>query len=98
MKKIVLKDLQHFRDWQTEVSRNIGDSGQRAVSDMEPPAEYPVILIWSIDEMMDFESQTFEYYDRLQFQYVYVGDFPVKQIKRGRYVYQIFETSDVCDV
>lgn len=97
MKKIVIKSLQNFREWQSEVSKNIGGSGQWAVSNMDLPVEYPVILIWSIDEMIDFESQSFDYYDRLQFQYVYIGNFPIRQIKRGRYVYQIFQTSDVCD-
>ena len=95
MKKIVPKDLEHFHAWQAHIIRRIDDKGQMAVSTMEFPKEYPVMLVWTFYENVDFESSD-ALSDVFEYKYVYVGDFPVKSIKKGTYVYQIFQTSDDC--
>lgn len=98
MKKILLKDILEFRSWQSKACSTIGECGQKALLEMEAPTEYPCVLCWSIAELMTFESHCFETVDKLQYQYIYLGNFPLKNVKRGTYVYQVFQTDGVCDV
>jgi hypothetical protein len=98
MKKIVLKDLEAFHIWQARIGRGVDDKGQISVSTMAQPAEYPVIVIWSFHEELDLESAINVSYDRFDYKFIYIGDFPMKHLKQGTYVYQVFQTSDVFEV
>jgi hypothetical protein len=98
MKKIVLRDLEAFNIWQARISQGVDDKGQISVSTMAQPAEYPVLIVWSFHEEPDIESAINVSFDKFEYKFVYIGDFPIKCLKRGTYVYQVFQTSDVCEV
>ena len=95
MKKIVLKAIEHFHAWQAKAIQGVDDKGQMAVSTMELPKEFPVILVWAFTEQIDWETSIpNQTGDVFNYKYVYIEDFPVRNIKHGTYVYQIFQTSD----
>lgn len=99
MRKILLKNLAEFREWQRLAIKGIDDMAQRQVSLMAPPFEYPTILVWSFKEELDNEARfPNEFVDKLEHKYIYIGDFPVRHLKRGTYAYQIFQTSDCADI
>ena len=99
MKKILLKDLEHFHAWQAKTIKKIDNDAQVDVSVMPQPAEYPVILVWDFHEDFDVDSRhPNQPKDVFSYKYIYLGDFPMKCIKRGTYVYQVFQTNDVCEV
>ncbi len=97
MKKLLIKDLYSFRTWQHEVSRNIDSEGQRTVSSMADPTHFPVVLMWLISDFIDFNSKNLDPTDQLEYKYIYIEDFPVKELKRGMYVYQVVRTSEGMD-
>ena len=94
MKKILLKDLEHFRAWQREVSRTLDSGGQRLVSFMPLPDHYPMVLVWTVYDFIDTKSSLSTYDDRVEYNYVYIDTFPVKEIKRGTYIYQMVRTDE----
>jgi hypothetical protein len=94
MKKIVLRDFEAFYFWQVKISRGVDDKGQLCVSTMDHPVEYPVLIVWSFHEEPDRESAINVSFDKFEYKFVYIGDFPIKRIKKGTYVYQVFQTSD----
>jgi len=95
MKKIILTSVEQFHSWQARAIQGVDDKGQMAVSTMSLPLQYPVILIWAFTEQIDLDTtlhcQTADIFD---YKYIYIMDFPVKHLKRGTYVYQIFQTSN----
>jgi len=95
MKKITLKDKESFHAWQARAVQGVDDKGQMAVSTMGEPATFPVILVWGFTEQIDLSTtipnQTTDVFD---YKYIYISDFPVRNIKYGTYVYQIFQTND----
>lgn len=99
MKKIVFKDEEDFHIWQCKILQGLDDFGKQSVSVMAFPIEYPCLMVWDIleEQCIDIDirhvNQT---KDVLDYKYIYIGDFPVKKIKQGTYVYQIFQTSDGC--
>lgn len=98
MKKKLIRDILEFRSWQSELGKKSCEYAQEAIIKMLPPSEYPVIISWTLNELIDFESQCFEPFSKLEYIYIYLGNFPVKNIKHGRYVYQVFQSDDVCDI
>ena len=94
MKKILFKDIASFRSWQFEISKGLSGDEQRAVSTMNCPSHFPVILIFEFIQTTDCASQTFNLFDKLEYVYIYIGDFPVKEIKTGSYVYQMVKTNE----
>ena len=101
MRKVLLKDLAEFRQWQYSAVKGVDDAGQQAVSLMAPPVQYPVILVWSFTEQQDTNCEYGRFpnafIDKFDHKYIYIGEFPVKHLKQGTYAYQIFQTSDYVD-
>ena len=95
MKKIVLKDREQFHAWQARAVQGVDDKGQMAVSTMSLPSAYPVMLVWGFTEQVDLDTaipnQTTDVFD---YKYVYISDFPLRNIKHGTYVYQVFQMSE----
>lgn len=91
MKKILLKDIEHFRAWQREVCRTLDGDAQRHVSLMPLPEHYPMVLVWTVYEIT---STALAPEDKLEYNYVYIDTFPVKEISRGVYVYQMLKTDE----
>lgn len=99
MKKVLLKDLNQFKEWQKIAIRGVDDHAKLTIVVMAPPFEYPVVLIWSIiEQQVDDGDGNHALNDKFDYKYIYVGDFPVKSIKHGTYVYQIFQTGDPSDI
>ncbi len=98
MKSIVFKDKEDFHAWQCKTVRGLDTHAQESIDTMEFPAEYPCVMVWDIHEICDIDSRhPNELMDVLYYKYVYLDHFPVKRIKQGLYVYQVFQTSDCCD-
>lgn len=98
MKKKLIKDILEFRSWQSNTCDLVDEKCQRVITMIQPPNEFPVIICWNIIELIDFESCGCGVTDKFDFTYIYLGNFPVKNVKKGTYVYQVFQTGDVCDV
>ena len=98
MKKILLKDLEHFRSWQREVARVLDDTGQNLVSSMPTPDHYPVVLVWTVFEFLDYKYTSMATKDKIEYNFVYIDTFPVKELKRGMYVYQLVKTDEAFQV
>ena len=98
LEKALFRDPVEFREWQACLAREVTISCQKSVFDMPLPTEYPFVVCWRVTEVRDLESESFEMQDKLQYEYVYLADFPVKNIKRGDYVYQVFHTENFADV
>jgi len=95
MKLAVFNDKEDFHAWQHRNSRGVDSQCQQSISVMAFPIEYPCVMVWSIHEVCDIDSpHPYEPMDILHYKYVYLSDFPVKKIKKGVYLYQIFQTSD----
>lgn len=94
MKKIQLKDLEHFRSWQMEVCRTLDGNAQRFISLMPLPEHYPMILVWTTYDFYDPKSTSLSPTDKIEYNYVYIDTFPVKEIKRGTYIYQMVRTDE----
>ena len=97
MKKVLIKDLEHFRCWQFGVSTPLDSKGQLAVGDMPIPEKYPCLIVWTIYELADIKNKVWKTFNNLDYSYVYIDSFPVKELKRGLYVYQIARTSEGLD-
>ena len=54
------------------------------------PSHFPVLLVFEFTQTTD----TFNPLDKLEYVYVYIGDFPTKEIKTGIYVYQVVKTNE----
>ena len=93
MKKLLFKDVASFRTWQFDISKSLDGTGQMAVSMMACPSHFPVLLVFDFIKTMDCNSQTSEF-DRLEYVFVYVSDFPMKEIRTGIYVYQMVKTNE----
>lgn len=90
MKKLLLKDISSFRTWQFDTSKGLDSAGQRAVSTVSCPSHFPVLLVFEFTQTID----TFDSLDKLEYVYVYIGDFPVKEVKTGIYIYQVVKTNE----
>lgn len=95
LEKALFKDTIEFREWQACLAREVTTSCQKSIFDMPLPSEYPFVVCWRVTEVRDLESESFEFHDKLEYEYVYLGDFPVKNIKQGYYLYQLFHTNSV---
>ena len=95
MKKVVIRDIESFHAWQARTVKSVDDKCQMAISTIPYPREYPIVLVWNIREESDIES-TFPnaLTDIFEYKYIYIGDFPVRCIKKGIYIYQVFQTND----
>ena len=92
LEKSLFKEPSEFRDWQACLAREVTPSCQKSIFDMPLPEEYPFVVCWKIAEVRDLESDSFEIQDKLEFEYIYLKDFPMKDIKKGIYLYQIYHT------
>lgn len=97
MNKVLIRDLEHFRCWQYGVSTPLDSKGQSDVSAMPIPEKYPCIIAWTIYELADLKNKTWDSVDNIDYAYVYIDSFPVRELKRGMYVYQIARTSEGLD-
>lgn len=100
MKKQLFKSHEEFRAWQAKNARGVDEHCMQDINDMYEPSQYPCVMVWSIQE--EYDSDIDARYpnaliDVLHFKYIYISHFPVKRIKRGLYVYQVFETSNCRD-
>jgi hypothetical protein len=99
MKLASLKDQEDFHAWQLKNSRGVDERCQQAISIMAFPIEYPCVIVWDIREEQNFDVDVRHpnaITDVLRYKYVYIGNFPMKRLKKGTYVYQVFQTSDGC--
>lgn len=100
MKLAQFKDKEEFHAWQLRSSRGVDDRCQQAISVMAFPVEYPCAMVWDIREEYDENATSFpnNLSDVLHYRYVYLGHFPTKRLKKGMYVYQVFQTGDCADI
>ena len=97
MKKLLLRNIEQFRSWQFELCRKVDCGAQHAINTMASPEHYPVVLVWLLYETTDMKHGNFQATDQLDYCYVYIDTFPVKELKRGMYVYQVARTSEGLD-